>query len=165
MKKIILFLWVFVFCVTGFAQSKPELVQKQTTLTTLQQARALINEMNVELNTAKKNSESLKVKLDTAETNLTTANKQVNTLQKEITILRTWGIEQQKSALQWMEKHDKMQKRYHFLKNVTGIIAAIYGFTFGIWCMRYVPPIYAAYAFALPIITAVIAFFGVWLIL
>jgi septal ring factor EnvC (AmiA/AmiB activator) len=165
MKKIIAFLFIFTISFTCFAQSKPELTQRTSSLSTLQQAKSLIKELNDELILAKNNSNSLKNKLTSAETNLNTANTQIETLQKEVTILRNWGIEQQKSAFEWMEKHDKMQKRYHFLKNLTGIIAAIYGFTFGIWCMRYVPPIYAAYAFALPIVTAIIAFFAVWLVL
>lgn len=170
MKKFLIFLVVAVFPLTAFSQNKTQLVQKSSvttnaTLTTIQQARVLIQELNKELTDAKTVNEGLKEKIKNALFALDEGKKETNLVKKNADLLRDWGINQQNLAFEWMEKHDKMQKRYHFLKNLTGIIAAIYGFTFGIYCMRYVPPVYSAYAFALPIVTAIIAFFAVWLVL
>jgi hypothetical protein len=62
-----------------------------------------------------------------------------------------------------MEKHTATLKRYHKLKNIAAIVAGLFGAMLGMYCMRLVPPVYAAYAFALPIAGAVLAFGCVWM--
>jgi septal ring factor EnvC (AmiA/AmiB activator) len=172
MKKIFLLLFLLTFSLNVYAQStsnKTTLVQKPLVTTikssTLQEAKVVISELDKELKSAKINNQNLQKNLENTKLELSKAEVQVSDLQKNLTLLRDWGIEQQNKAFEWMEKHNKAIKRYHFLKNVTGIIAAIYGFTFGVYLMKYVPPVYSAYAFALPIVTSILAFFLVWLIL
>jgi VIT1/CCC1 family predicted Fe2+/Mn2+ transporter len=62
-----------------------------------------------------------------------------------------------------MNKYTSTLKRYHRLKNIAAIVAGLLGAMLGMYCMRLVPSIYAAYALALPIAGAVLAFAGVWL--
>lgn len=159
MKTIITTLILFLcLTITSFGQTnKPN--------TTLQEAKLVIQELNVELKNAKQTNIDLNEKLETSKSNLEHAESRVQEVQKTADILKEWGIEQQNQAFAWMDKFNKAIKRYHFLKNITATIAAFYGLCLGLYCMKYVPPVYAAYAYALPLIGAIFGFFGVWLFL
>ena len=159
MKTLIITVILFIiFSVGLFAQP----VQK---LSTIQQAKALIEELNTELKLAKQSNSDLSNKLEISKQELAYAETRVQDVQKTADILKEWGVEQEAKAFAWMEKFNKAIKRYHFLKNITGIIAAFYGLLLGLSCMKYVPPVYGAYAYALPVIGAILGFWGVWLFL
>ena len=143
---------------TSFSQtSKPN--------STLQEAKNVIQDLNVELRSAKQTNIDLDQKLQTSKSNLENAELRVQEVQKTADILKEWGIEQQSQAFAWMDRFNKAIKRYHFLKNIAATIAAFYGLCLGLYCMKYVPPVYGAYAYALPLVGAVLGFFGVWLFL
>lgn len=129
----------------------------------LQEAKVVIKELNAELTSAKTSNTDLKNKLDIANNKVKEAEINTQQVQKNADSLKAWGIEQQNQAFQWMDKYTSTVKRYHKLKNVAAIVAALFGAMLGMYCMRLVPPVYAAYAFALPIAGAILAFGGVWL--
>jgi hypothetical protein len=128
----------------------------------LQEAKSIIQELNFELKTAKEANTELKKKLLAAENKVKDAELNTQQVQKNADALKDWGVEQQNQAFEWMEKHTKTLKRYHRLKNIAAIVAGLFGAMLGMYCMRLVPPIYAAYAFALPVAGAVLAFGAVW---
>lgn len=132
---------------------------------TLQEAKNLIQELNVELKSAKQTNIDLNDKLELSKTHLENADLKIQEVQKTADILKDWGIDQQKQAFEWMDRFNKAIKRYHFLKNITATIAAFYGLCLGLYCMKYIPPVYALYAYSLPIVGAILGFFGVWLFL
>jgi hypothetical protein len=129
----------------------------------IQEAKSIIQELNFELKTAKEANSELKNKLVAAENKVKAAELSTQQVQKNADALKNWGIEQQNQAFEWMEKHTATLKRYHKLKNIAAIVAGLFGAMLGMYCMRLVPPVYAAYAFALPIAGAVLAFGGVWM--
>ncbi len=129
----------------------------------IKEAQSIIRELSAELQAAKVENNKLKTNLEGANEQIDAAKVNTEIVQKNADALKAWGIEKQNEAFTWMEKHSKIIKKYYRLKVVASIIGAIFGFVFGIWLMRFVPPVYAAYAFALPIGTTVIASGWVWI--
>ena len=140
-----------------------ENVVKSENTNSIKEAREVIKELNTELKVAKEENSKLKLNLENANKKVLEAEKNSAILQKNADALKNWGIEQQNQAFQWMEKHTSTLKRYHKLKNIAAIVAGLFGAMLGMYCMRLVPPVYAAYAFALPIAGAVLAFGAVWM--
>lgn len=138
-------------------------VTNKPTATSLQQAKEVIKELNTELKLAKEENQKLKVNLDQANKEVKKGVEKTLEVQKNADLLKDWGIEQQNQAFAWMDKYTKTIKRYHRLKNIAAIVAGLFGAMLGMYCMRLVPPVYAAYAFALPIAGAVMAFGAVWM--
>jgi hypothetical protein len=134
-----------------------------TTNSSLQEAKSVIKELNNELNSTKSLNNDLKTKLNAATAKIKETELNTQQVQKNADALKAWGIEQQDQAFQWMDKYTKTIKRYHRLKNIAAIVAGLFGAMLGMYCMRLVPPVYAAYAFALPIAGAVLAFGAVWM--
>jgi hypothetical protein len=160
------YLIIFILCLSfnAFAQTKPT-TKSNTTITALQEAKLIIGQLNNELLDAKKSNGNLTIKLNETSQNLQKSQKEISILEQKIKNLTDWGIKQQEEAFKWMEKHDKAIKRYHLLKNIAASVAALFGFILGLNLMRFVPPIYAAYAYALPLVGAVLAFTGIWMFL
>lgn len=135
----------------------------QSPMNNLQEARKIIRELNSELQTAKTENTKLKINLENATKSLDTAQKNTITVQRNADILRDWGVAKQNESFEWMDKHKKTLAKYHRLKYVASIVGGIFGLIFGVWLMRFVPPVYAAYAFALPIVATLISSGWVWL--
>ena len=138
----------------------------------LQEAKSVINDLSEELKGAKAENTALKTKLDTATAEVTTAQSRTEKVQKDADNLKTWGVGQQEEATKWFQestKKDKIiatrDKHIHYLKNIIGVLAAVAGALFGMFAMRFVPPIYAAYALALPLVGVFLAYGAVWLFL
>ena len=129
----------------------------------IQEAKGIIQELNLELKLAREANSELKNKLVAAENKVKAAELNTQQVQKNADALKNWGIEQQNQAFEWMEKYTSTIKRYPRLKNIAAIVAGLFGAMLGMYCMRLVPPVYAAYALALPIAGAVLAFGGVWM--
>lgn len=140
-----------------------EVVVKPENTTSVQEARKIIRELNNELSAAKNENIKLKSNLEGANKKIEETEKNAVLVQKNADILKNWGIEQQNQSFQWMEKYTQTIKRYHKLKTIAAIVSALFGAMLGLYCMRFVPPVYAAYAFGLPIVGAVLSFGGVWL--
>lgn len=138
---------------------------KPTPSSSLNEAKAIIQQLNSELNTAKLTNKELSEKLKTADTSLQQSEVRLAEVQKNADLIKEWGLEQEKQAFGWMEKFNKCLKRYHFLKNIVAVLAGLYGFILGLSLMKYVPPTYSAYAYALPFVGAILAFFAVWMFL
>jgi TolA-binding protein len=177
MKNVLILIFLIAFGTSSYGQfwkSKPKSEPKPSSTpvkvvterkTTLQEAREIIKELNSELEQAKNANEKLKSNLISAEAKVKDAELNTQQVQKNADALKTWGIDQQNKAFEWMDKHTKTLKKYHRLKNISALVAALFGAMLGMYCMRLVPPIYAAYALALPIAGAILAFSGVWLLL
>jgi VIT1/CCC1 family predicted Fe2+/Mn2+ transporter len=129
----------------------------------IQEARSVINELNSELKQARESNTELKKNLVAAENKVKNAEEQTLQVQKNADALKAWGIEQQNQAFRWLDKYTSTVKRYHRLKTIAAIVSALFGAMLGMYCMRLIPPVYAAYAFTLPIAGAILAFGGVWL--
>lgn len=174
MKTILSIIILLTISTTSFGQfwkSKPKPTPTPASITKtvsksnnpLQEAKDVIKELNSELNSAKNTNVELKNKLDAATNKVKEAEINTQQVQKNADALKAWGVEQQNQAFEWMDKYTKTIKRYHRLKNIAAIVAGLFGAMLGMYCMRLVPPVYAAYAFALPIAGAILAFSGVWL--
>jgi VIT1/CCC1 family predicted Fe2+/Mn2+ transporter len=170
MKNILPLIILLSLSTTGFSQfwkSKP--APKPTPVAVvkppIQEAKNVVKELNLELQQAKNANTVLKEKLVVAENKVKEAEVNTEQVQKNADALKNWGIEQQNQAFRWMEKHTSTLKKYHRLKNIAAIVAGLFGAMLGMFCMRFVPPVYAAYAFTLPIAGAVLAFSAVWVFL
>ncbi len=139
-----------------------EVVVKPENTTSIQEARKIIRELNAELQSAKTENAKLKTNLDNANKKVEEAESNTTIVQKQADILREWGIEKQNEAFEWMAKQKKILDKYKRLKVVASIVGGIFGFIFGIWAMKFVPPVYAAYAFGLPIATTLLTSGWVW---
>lgn len=128
-----------------------------------QEARKLIRELNQNLMTAREENLKLKANLENAGKDLETSEKRVAEAQRQADILRDWGIAKQNEAFEWLAKHEKVLDRYHHLKFVASVVGGIFGFVFGIWLMRFIPPVYGAYALSLPVATTAISAGWVWI--
>jgi hypothetical protein len=128
-----------------------------------QEARKLVRELNQNLVTAREENLKLKANLENAKKDLETSEKRVAEAQRQADLLREWGIARQNEAFEWMAKHEKVLDKYHHLKFVASIVGGIFGFVFGIWLMRFVPPVYGAYALSLPVATTAISAGWVWI--
>lgn len=146
-------------------QPTPIVSVSKNSSSSIQQAKNIIKELNKELNLAKTTNVELKTKLDAANSKVKEAETNTQQVQKNADALKNWGIEQQNQAFEWMEKHTSTLKRYHRLKNISALVAGLFGAMLGMYCMRLVPPVYAAYAFALPVAGAILAFGAVWMFL
>jgi septal ring factor EnvC (AmiA/AmiB activator) len=175
MKTLIIIIFLSLTS-SGFSQfwkSKPkptptpvpvaEVVVKPENTTSIQEARKIIKELNSELTVAKDENTKLKVNLENANKKVEDAEGYTAIVQKNADILKNWGIEQQNQSFKWMEKYTSTIKRYHKLKTIAAIVSALFGAMLGMYCMRLIPPVYAAYAFTLPIAGAILAFGGVWM--
>lgn len=175
MKTLLPIILFLTLSTTGFSQfwkPKPKptptpapvtVVTNKPTASSLQQAKEVIKELNTELKLAKQENQKLKVNLDQANKEIKKGFEKTLEVQKNADLLKDWGIEQQNQAFVWMDKYTKTIKRYHRLKNIAAIVAGLFGAMLGMYCMRIVPPVYAAYAFALPIAGAILAFGAVWM--
>jgi septal ring factor EnvC (AmiA/AmiB activator) len=175
MKTLIIIIFLSLTS-SGFSQfwkSKPkptptpvpvaEIVVKPENTTSIQEARKIIKELNSELTVAKDENAKLKINLENANKKVEDAENYTATVQKNADILKNWGIEQQNQSFKWMEKYTSTIKRYHKLKTIAAIVSALFGAMLGMYCMKFIPPVYAAYAFTLPIAGAILAFGGVWM--
>lgn len=176
MKKLLTIVFILSMASTGMAwpwDKKPEVkpdIKKPVAVkveagSSLQQAKQIIKELGAELNAAK--SENIKLKNNLANANKKVADAEANVanVQKQADLLKEWGIQKQNEAFQWLEKYTKAVKRYHRLKMIAAVVAGLFGAMLGMWAMRFVPPIYAAYAMALPIAGAGIAAGALWIFL
>lgn len=128
-------------------------------------ARAVVRELNSELKIAKSENIKLKNNLDQANSDLKNSFALIEQLNKDISSLKEWGVVQQAEAQKWLSSYTSAVKRYHRLKNIAAAVAGLFGAMVGMWCMRFVPPVYAAYAFALPIVGAGLAAGALWMFL
>jgi hypothetical protein len=140
-----------------------QVVVKPENTTSIQEARKIIKELTSELQIAKEENQKLKTNLENANGKINDAESNTATVQKQADVLRAWGIERQNEAFEWMAKHKKISDKYKKLKTIASLVGGIFGLIFGIWAMRFVPPIYAAYAFALPIVTTLLTSGWVWI--
>lgn len=179
MKKLLIIIFALSLTSTGMAwpwdkrpATKPEVkkpavvkVESATSGSSIQQAKQVIKELNAELQSAK--TENTKLKINLANANKKVADTETNlaTVQKQADLLKEWGIQKQNEAFQWLEKYTKAVKRYHRLKMIAAVVAGLFGAMLGMWAMRFVPPIYAAYALALPIAGAGLAAGALWMFL
>lgn len=176
MKKLLTIIFVLSMASTGMAwpwdkkpTTKPEVEKpvpaKVETGSSLQQAKQVIKELNAELNSAKSENAKLKNNLANANKKVADAEANVANVQKQANALKEWGIQKQNEAFEWLEKYTKAVKRYHRLKMIAAVVAGLFGAMLGMWAMRFVPPIYAAYAMALPIAGAGLAAGALWIFL
>lgn len=176
MKKILPIIILMSIVSTGMAwpwnkkdTTKPEVkkpaVVKVESGTTIQQAKQVIKELNSELQSAKSENAKLKNNLANANKKVKEAEVNVATVQKQADALKAWGIQKEKEAFEWLEKYTKTVKQYHKLKMIAAVVAGLFGAMLGMWAMRFVPPIYAAYAMALPIAGAGLAAGALWIFL
>lgn len=171
MKNILTLIILLSLSATGFSQfwkTKPKATPTPTAVVKnnkppIQEAKDVIKELNLELKEAKEANIVLKENLIVAEEKIKAAEVNTEQVQKNADALKNWGVEQQNQAFQWMEKYTSTIKKYHRLKNIAAIVAGLFGAMLGMFCMRFVPPVYAAYALALPVAGAVLAFGAVWM--
>lgn len=140
-------------------------ISKAETGSTLQQAKEAIKELNSELRSAKLENAKLKNNLANANKKIADSETSLITVQKQADALKEWGIQKQNEAFDWLQKYTNAVKRYHRLKMIASIVAGLFGTMLGMWAMRFVPPIYAAYAMALPIAGAVLSAGALWIFL
>lgn len=167
MKKLI-FIFLFVFCLTSQAQTY-----------TISEARRLLLLQKQELIDSKALNKNLSQKLNDMTVEVMNSENRLKELQVSMDSVRQWGIDQQNQSVKnfntmMNEKKEKEHqimlkekaiKKYHFCKLLNAITVAILAFMFGLSLMKYVPPIYAQYAFAVPILTTSLGFALVWFIL
>jgi hypothetical protein len=128
-------------------------------------ARALVRELNGELKIAKSENIKLKNNLDQANGDLKNSFILIEQLNKDITSLKEWGVVQQAEAQKWLSSYTNAVKRYHRLKNIAAAVAGLFGMVVGIWLMGFVPPMYSAYALLLPVAGAGAAASALWIFL
>ncbi len=128
-------------------------------------ARAVVRELNAELKIAKSENTKLKNNLDLANGDLKNSFVLIERLNKDITSLKEWGVVQQAEAQKWLSSYTKAVKRYHRLKNIAAGVAGLFGLIVGIWLMGFVPPMYSAYALLLPVAGAGVAASALWIFL
>ena len=164
MKLLCLIIVFFAFSFSAFGQTN--------TKTLLSQARTAVASLQVELNGAKDENLHLQQSLANANQKVLNAESEVKTVQKHADNLRDWGVDQQTEAAKWFDAHVQEKKakeaaikRYHFSKTINSVTAAILLAIFGLWAMRFVPPIYAGYAFLLPVAGAIIGATLTWMLL
>jgi hypothetical protein len=175
MKKLVPIVLLLILTSTGYSQfnwfkPKPKaqptpvaVVQKSKT--PVQDAKQIVKELQSELRVAKSENAKLKDNLSKANGNLKDSFLQIDKLKKDIDALKEWGVVQQAEAQKWLSSYTSAVKRYHRLKNIAAAVAGLFGAMVGMWCMRFVPPVYAAYAFALPIVGAGAAASALWIFL
>lgn len=172
MKKILPLILILTMTSTGFCwpfgkknpQPKPSPTPVvSVTKATPSSGKNILEQLKSELIGAKKSNASLQSSLEKAKAEIEKAKEETVAAQKAADALKEWGIIQQAEAQKYFEKYTATIKRYHKLKNIAAIVAGAFGAMLGMWCMRLVPPVYAAYAFTLPIAGAILAFGAVWM--
>lgn len=155
MKKILTILIIFTFVVsTGIAQIKwpwdkkpkpqptPIQVEIKKDPTTISNARQIIKELNTELQNAKIQNIKLKDNLERSNQKIASAQIETQKVQEAADKLKEWGIVQQAEKFKWMDKFEKIVKKYNRLKTIAIIIGAAAGVFLGLQFMSLVPPPY-----------------------
>lgn len=155
MKKILTILIIFtIFASTGMAQIKwpwdkkpkptpiPVQVEVKKDPATISNARQIIKELNTELQNAKIQNTKLKDNLERANNKVVSAQLETQKVQEAADKLKEWGVAQQGEKFKWMEKYEKLAKKYKLLKTIAVIIAAAAGVFLGLQFMALVPPPY-----------------------
>lgn len=155
MKKLLAIIIVLSFITsTGMAwpfskkepkpQPTPAVVAKPspTPRPTISGGRELVKEITNELKAAKEENSRLKISLDKATKEVTKAQAKTTEVQKAADALKEWGIIQQTEAQKFMEKYNNAVKRYHRLKAIAAVVAAVAGALLGAQFMASVPPPY-----------------------
>jgi hypothetical protein len=154
MKKIFLILVILSFISsTGMAwpwskkpQQKsspiPTKVEVKKDPATINNARQVLKELNTELQNVKQQNIRLKDSLDRANKKVLSAELETKKVQEAADKLKEWGVAQQSEKFKWMEKHEKLSKKYKLLKTIAVIIAAAAGVFLGLQFMALVPPPY-----------------------
>jgi hypothetical protein len=109
---------------------------------TIGNARQIIKELNSELQNAKVQNAKLKDNLSRANTKILSAELETKKVQEAADKLKEWGVAQQSEKFKWMEKYEKLAKKYKLLKTIAVIIAAAVGVFLGLQFMVLVPPPY-----------------------
>jgi len=180
MKKFATLIILLIVCSTGFAWpwngkplSKPvakptpvpAVVLVQPSQNPVNDARALVRELNGELKIAKNENTKLKNNLDQANGDLKSSFIFIEQLNKDISTLKEWGVVQQAESQKWLSSYTNAVKRYHRLKNIAAAVAGLFGLMVGIWLMGFVPPVYSTYALLLPVAGAGAAASALWIFL
>jgi septal ring factor EnvC (AmiA/AmiB activator) len=174
MKKTLIFLFLITLTSTSFAniswpwsKKKAEQpiivkVEEKKDSATITNARQIIKELNVELQTAKQQNVKLKDNLNRANAKVSAAENEIQVVKQAIEKLKEWGIVQQAEKFKWMEKYEKAVKRYHRLKIIAALIAGAAGIFLGLQFMNLVPP---PYNLGVPVGGALLFSSLVWFIL
>jgi predicted RNase H-like nuclease (RuvC/YqgF family) len=120
----------------------PTQVEVKKDPATIGNARQIIKELNSELQKAKAQNVKLKDNLSRANTKILSAELETKKVQEAADKLKDWGIAQQSEKFKWMEKHEKLSKKYKLLKTIAVIIAAAAGVFLGLQFMALIPPPY-----------------------
>jgi peptidoglycan hydrolase CwlO-like protein len=120
----------------------PTQVEKKKEPATINNARQIVKELNTELQNAKAQNTKLKNNLERANTKILSAELETKKVQEAADKLKEWGIAQQSEKFKWMEKYEKLAKKYKLLKTIAVIIAAAAGVFLGLQFMALVPPPY-----------------------
>lgn len=139
---------------------------------TLSEARRLLQLQKNELIIAKEENKKLASALNDSFVKITQGEVHLMQVQTTADALRQWGIDQQNESMtnfnqMMIEKKEKEKaiKKYHFSKLLNSITACILGLVLGLNLMKFVPPVYSYYAFALPLLGAIFGFILVWFLL
>lgn len=123
---------------TSAATPKPSPTPKPT----ISGGREIVKEIASELKAAKEENTRLKASLDKAQKQVVQAEARTVEVQKSADALKEWGIIQQAEAQKFMEKYNNAVKRYHRLKAIAAVVAAVAGVMLGLQFMNLVPPPY-----------------------
>lgn len=154
MKKIFIILVILSFISsTGMAwpwikkpETKPLPIPAKTEAkkepATINNAREVLKELNTELQNVKQQNIRLKDSLERANKKVLSAELETKKVQDDANKLKEWGVAQQAEKFAWMEKYEKLAKKYKRLKTIAVIIAAAVGVFIGLQFMALVPPPY-----------------------
>jgi hypothetical protein len=156
MKKFIILITILFFAISnGMAltwpwQKKSQLkpnniptqVEKKKEPATINNARQIVKALNTELQNAKAQNTKLKDNLERANAKIMSAELETRKVQEAADKLKEWGVAQQSEKFKWMEKYEKLAKKYKLLKTIAVIIAAAVGVFLGLQFMALVPPPY-----------------------
>jgi hypothetical protein len=120
----------------------PAQVEKKKEPATINNARQIVKELNVELQKAKVQNTKLKDNLERANSKILSAELETKKVQEAADKLKEWGVAQQSEKFKWIEKYEKLAKKYKLLKTIAVIIAAAVGVFLGLQFMALVPPPY-----------------------
>jgi peptidoglycan hydrolase CwlO-like protein len=174
MKKILPLLILIVLSSSSFGQfwkpkakatptpAKPPVTVVEKSKNPIQEAKALVKELQNELTVAKTENTKLKNNLNQANENVKKGFLEITKLNEEINALKEWGVIQQAEAQKFMEKYNSAVKRYHRLKIIAAIIAAAGGVLLGLQFMNLAPP---PYNLGIPVGGAALFAFLVWIFL
>lgn len=103
----------------------------------VQKAKSLIKELNVELADAKAENSKLKHSLDQAKGQIAVGLVEIEKLGVDIQKLKDWGVAQQAEYHKWSLKYKELSHKYFLIKN---ILAVIFGVTLLMIYFRYGSP-------------------------